>query len=161
MNQQLFDEQAFLSQTITAASTARPTIPAGTELIGVLGAPKARRTQGKQDWNRDRTYTVVDFPVSIELTPELKQLTHMNTMTLTHSVFVDTLPNGQIDQTTGASPQLRYLRDAAGMNTEGTAFNINMLAGRPVRVLLGHRPIVRDGAATDEVTEFIHRVGKP
>jgi hypothetical protein len=161
MNNQLFDEQAFLSQTTTTALAARPPIPAGSELIGVLGTPKARRTQGTKEWNRGQVYTVVDFPVSIELTPELKALTHLGTMTLTHSVFVDTTPDGRIDNSPGASAQLRYLRDAAGMNVEGREFNINMLAGRPVRVLIGHRPIVRDGTATDEVTEFIHRVGKP
>jgi hypothetical protein len=131
-------------------------------LIGILGEPKSRQNQGTKEWNREVTYTWVDFPVAFDLPPELKALTHMSRMTLTHSITVDAhqepaTGKWRIDTSPGASPRLRELREAAGMNVDGQQFNMRMLSGRPVRALIGHR---RRGD-TEEVTETIMRIGKP
>jgi hypothetical protein len=146
-----FDPASFLDATTQDALTRRPPIPAGTELVGIIGEPKPRQSQGKKD--PTATFTFLDLPIELDLTqnPAIRQLIGQDKVTLTYGFMVDLSPSGGLDTSPGKNGRLRQLREALGMNTAGQAFNPRMLQGRQVRVKISHRINEMDGEVYDQV----------
>jgi len=49
MTDSQFDSSTFLDATTTEANERRPPIPAGKVLLGIIGEPNIRQTEGKKE----------------------------------------------------------------------------------------------------------------
>lgn len=146
-----FDVSTFLDATTTDALSRRPPIPAGTELLGIIGEPKARQSQGKKD--PTQTFTFLDLPVEFDLNqiPAVREAVGQDKVTLTYGFMVDITPSGALDTSAGKNGRLRQLREALDMNKAGQTFNIRMLQGRQARFKISHRVNELDGEIYDQV----------
>ena len=146
-----FDPASFLDATTTEALTRRPPIQAGIELVGIIGEPKPRQSQGKKD--PTATFTFLDLPVEIDLTqnPAVAAAIGQAKVTLTYGFMIDITASGALDTSPGKNGRLRQLRDALGMNKPGEAFSIRNLQGRQIRVKIGHRVNEMDGEVYDQI----------
>ena len=72
-----------------------------------------------------------------------REVTQRDEVIVRHSCSLDVIkgPNGKpmIDERPGTNIDLGRLRTAVGMNIQGQDFNLNMLIGQPVKVLVTHR----------------------
>ncbi len=146
----IFDASTLLDATTTDALTRRPALPAGTELLGTIMEPKPRQSQGKTD--PTKVYTFLDIPIELDLTvrPDLmKQQGDLDKVTLTYGIGIDLNEAGAIDTAPGKNGRLRQLRDALGLNDPGKSFNLRMLQGRQIRVVISHR--TNDGEIYDQI----------
>lgn len=134
-----FDPSSLLDITTNDALTRRPPLPAGLELIGEIGEPKPRQSPGKQD--PTKVYTFLDIPITVDLSSDPKLMEEQGTdkVTLTYGISLDINEAGNIDSSPGKNGRLRQLRDALGLNDPGKSFNLRMLQGRQIRVVISHR----------------------
>ncbi len=146
-----FDPASFLDASTTDALTRRPPIPAGTELLGIIGEPKPRQSQGKKD--PTATFTFLDLPVEIDLTqnPAIAAAIGQDKVTLVYGFMVDITPSGALDTSPGKNGRLRQLREALGMNVPGQTFNPRMLQGRQARFKISNRVNEMDGEIYDQI----------
>ena len=144
-----FDPSAFLDATTTEANVKRSPIPAGTDVIAVIGEPKARTWTGKTD--PTKSGIVVDVPLEIDLTayPELAAFVGLPKVTLTDGLMLDTTESGGIDNSPGKNGKLRRYREALGLNEPGQPFSFRMMQGRMIKVKIKHRTY--EGEIYDEV----------
>lgn len=144
-----FDPMLLLAATTTEALVRRPPIPAGTELIGTVGEPKARQSQGVKD--SSKTYTFIDFPIELDLSSVagLPEIVGAPKVTLTYGVGLQLTDAGLIDWGIGKNSGLRRMREALDMNTPGSPFSIQGMQGRPIRVKVGQRTY--EGDLFDEI----------
>jgi hypothetical protein len=142
----IFDSATFLDATTTEALVKRPPVPAGTELIGILGEPKGRA--GEKD---GKSWTAVDFPVEVDLSayPDIAKLVNTQTVLFKLGIMLDTNEGGMIDWSTGKNGRLRKVREALGMNVAGQPFSIRAMQGRPIRFVVTHREY--EGEIFDEI----------
>lgn len=149
-----FDADTFLSGTTTDALTRRPPIPAGTEMIGIIGEPKSRQNAGKKESTLGQVFTSLDLPIELDLNqvPGLKELIGQDKVTLNYGFLIDLNAAGTaLDTSPGKNGRLRQLRETLGMNKAGEPFNIRMLQGRQLRVKIGHRVNDQDGEIYDQI----------
>lgn len=144
-----FDPSLFLDATITEASTKRNPIPAGADVTAVIGEPKSRTWQGKND--PTKSGVVVDLPLEIDLSmyPELATHVGVPKVTLTDGIMLDLTDNGQIDMAPGKNGKLRRYREALGMNVAGQPFSFRAMQGRLIKVKISHR--THEGEIYDQV----------
>lgn len=144
-----FDPTTFLDATITEANVKRSPIPAGSDVIAVIGEPKARTWVGRAD--PTKSGVAVDVPLEIDLTayPELQKQVGVPKVTLTDSIMLDTTESGAIDNSPGKNGKLRRYREALGMNVAGQAFSFRLMQGRMIKVKIKHRTY--EGELYDEV----------
>ncbi len=147
----IFNPDSFLDSTTTDALTRRPPIPAGTELLGIIGEPKPRQSQGKKD--PTATFTFLDLPVEFDLTqnPQVRAHVGQDKVTLTYGFMVDITASGALDTAPGKNGRLRQLREALDMNKPGQTFNPRMLQGRQARFKISHRINEMDSEVYDQV----------
>lgn len=134
MDTSIFDPNALLSTTTSDAFSRRPPIPAGTELVGVIGEVKPRQNAGKKD--PTKMYTFLDIPIEIDLSqaPHIMEALGQPKVTLRDSCILDVTPAGSLDGAPGKNGQLRRYREALDMNKPGEPFSLLAMQGRPVRV---------------------------
>ena len=94
-------------------------------------------------WSKeDRSGVMLDVHLDIDDANAL-EVTQRDEVIVRHSCSLDVIkgPNGKpmIDERPGTNIDLGRLRTAVGMNTQGQDFNLNMLIGQPVKVLVTHR----------------------
>ena len=94
-------------------------------------------------WSKeDRSGVMLDVPLDID-DANAREVTQRDEVIVRHSCSLDVIkgPNGKpmIDERPGTNIDLGRLRTAVGMNTQGQDFNLNMLIGQPVKVLVTHR----------------------
>jgi len=149
MSASAFDPDLLMAAVTEQALTRRPPIPAGTELLGMVGKPTGRQNPGKQD--PSKLYTFFDFPIEVDLTgvPGLAEMQGTTKINLRHSVSLDLTASGTIDWSTGKNGGLRRMREALDMNTAGQPFSIAAMQGRPIRVKIGNRTY--EGEIYDEI----------
>jgi hypothetical protein len=149
MNDSVFDPSTFLDATTTEANTRRPPVPAGTDLVGIIGEPVPRQTQGVKD--PSKTYLFLDIPITFDLNeaPNIKEITGVDQLTLRHSISLDTTPSGALDNSKGKNGGLRVLREALGMNNPGEPFSIRAIQGRRIRAKIKQRTY--QGELFDEI----------
>lgn len=146
-----FDSATFLDASTTDALTRRKPIPAGTELIGIIGEPKGRQSQGKKD--PTATFTFLDLPIELDLTqnPQIRELVGQDKVVLTYGFMVDLTAAGGLDTSPGKNGRLRQIREALQMNTPGQTFSPRNLQGRQIRVKISHRINEMDGEVYDQI----------
>lgn len=94
-------------------------------------------------WSKDdRSGVMLDVHLDID-DANAREVTQRDEVIVRHSCSLDVIkgPNGKpaIDERPGTNIDLGRLRTAVGMNKEGENFNLNMLIGQPVKVLVTHR----------------------
>ena len=94
-------------------------------------------------WSKeDRSGVMLDVHLDID-DANAREVTQRDEVIVRHSCSLDVIkgPNGKpmIDERPGTNIDLGRLRTAVGMNTQGQDFNLNMLIGQPVRLLVTHR----------------------
>lgn len=149
-----FDPNLFLDASTTDALVRRPPIPAGTELLGILGEPKPRQNQGKKESNQGVVYTSLDIPVEFDLTqnPTVRQIVGQDKVILNYGFLVDLNAAGTaFDTSPGKNGRLRQLREVLDLNKPGQTFNLRMLQGRQARFKISHRINDADGEVYDQV----------
>lgn len=149
-----FDPSLFMSATISEPSIRRPPIPAGQVLLGVLGEPKMRQTEGKKESNMGEVYTWLDIPVELDLTtkPDIRAHVGADKVTLTWSSRLDLTPTG-FDLSPGKNTGLRQLREAVDLNKPGDAFSIPMVQGRTVLAKIKNEPY--QGEVFDRIDSIV------
>jgi hypothetical protein len=133
-----FDPASFMDATVTEAMTKRPPIPAGRDVIGIIGEPKIRTWQGKKD--PTQSGIAADIPIEIDLTayPDLHKIVGADKVTLVDSIMLDTTEGGMIDTAPGKNGKLRRYREALGMNSPGTPFSFRAMQGRQIKAKIKH-----------------------
>lgn len=140
-----FDPSTFLSQRTSDDFTKRPPLPAGLEIIGVIGTElKTRQTQGKDD--PSVTYNWLDIPIKLDLSscpaiPARVREALGDSLTLTHGIRLDFTPSGALDSSPGKNGGLRQYREATKLTKEHgiVDFGITDLCGRIVKAKISHR----------------------
>jgi hypothetical protein len=149
-----FDPSVFLQATTTEANTRRPPIPGGTVLLGTIGEPKIRQTEGKKEAVLGQTFTWLDLPIALDLTanPTLREKIGQDSVTLNWSTRLDTTEQGGFDMSTGKNNGLRQLREALDLNKPGDTFGLLMVQGRPVRCSIKNEPY--EGEVYDKIDKL-------
>lgn len=140
-----FDPALFLDATISEPSVRRPPLPAGREIIGVIGEVKSRSWRGRED--PTKSGISIDVPVKLDLTPHpdlIQLLGGITELTLTDGIMLDTTPQGGIDMAPGKNPKIRRYREALDMNKPGDVWSPRMMQGRMIKVKIGHRIVDRE-----------------
>lgn len=134
-----FDPSVFLDATVSEPSIRRPPLPAGTELIGIIGEPKASGGQQKAD--PSKSWTRVDLPIEFDLAsrPELQAIVGVPKLVITDGVMIDLTPANTIDNSPGKNGKMRRYREALSLNTQGVNFSWRMVQGRMIKVKIKHR----------------------
>ena len=137
-----FDPNTFLTQRTTGDFTKRPPIPAGLEIVGVIGTElKARKAVNKEDPTVE--YVFLDIPIKLDLTTSTtaRKAVGADNITLIHGVRLDFTPSGVLDNSPGKNPGLRQYREALKLTAEHGVndFGIWDLAGRIVKCKISHR----------------------
>jgi hypothetical protein len=155
MSDSIFDPNALLNSTVTEAFTKRHPIPAGKELIGVIGELKIRQNAGKKD--PTKMYTFLDITIEIDLSqdPEVQSIVGQPKVTLRDSCILDTTPSGTLDVAPGKNVGLRRYREALDMNTPGQPFSFSAMQGRPVRVKIKNEPY------NDDIIDGVAAIARP
>lgn len=153
----IFNPESFIDATLTAPSTRRPLLPTDREYTAiVIGDPKARTWQGKQD--ATKSGVAIDLQLEIEVPADLQPTIGQPKIQLRDSIMLDTVagPDGQviIDNSPGRNGRLRQYRESVNLNKPGDAFNVRMLQGRPLKVKLNHKPLP-SGDVVEEVGGLI------
>ena len=151
MESSIFDPNALLQSTTSESFSRRPPIPAGTELIGVIGEVNPRQNAGKKD--PTKMYTFLDIPIEIDLSqnPAVMELVGQPKVTLRDSCILDITPSGTLDGAPGKNGQLRRYREALDMNKPGEPFSLLAMQGRPVRVKIKNEDPNNSGELVDSV----------
>ena len=94
-------------------------------------------------WSKDdRSGVMLDVHLDID-DANAREVTQRDEVIVRHSCSLDVVkgPNGKpiIDTKPGTNVDLGRLRAATNLNSPGQAFNLNMLIGQPVKVLVTHR----------------------
>ena len=94
-------------------------------------------------WSKeDRSGVMLDVHLDID-DANAREVTQRDEVIVRHSCSLDVVkgPNGKpiIDTKPGTNVDLGRLRAATNMNSPGQPFNLNMLIGQPVKVLVTHR----------------------
>ena len=94
-------------------------------------------------WSKDdRSGVMLDVHLDID-DANAREVTQRDEVIVRHSCSLDVIkgPNGKpiIDTKLGTNVDLGRLRAATNLNSPGQAFNLNMLIGQPVKVLVTHR----------------------
>ena len=141
-----FNPEQFLGAALTAPLVKRPPADAGRPYSATVQMPKVR------PWSSDkggehRSGWAADIGLEIQLPPEVASKVGQPKITLSDSVFLDTLPDGKggysLDMAPGRNRGLRRYYDATGLNKPGTT--MNHLAGQLVKVVLKHE-VAKDGS---------------
>ena len=137
MSNDLFDVSELSEAVVTAAnSTSIIPCPEG-EFPAIIKKFDIRA------WSKeDRSGVMLDVHLDID-DANAREVTQRDEVIVRHSCSLDVIkgPNGKpmIDERPGTNIDLGSLRTAVGMNTQGQDFNLNMLIGQPVKVLVTHR----------------------
>lgn len=158
MDASMFDPQSFLDATISEPSVRRPPLPIENPATddrlytGILGEPKPRTWQGKQD--PSRSGIAFDVPITIEVPGQLQQSLKLSpTVVLQDSIMLDLTEQGSIDNSPGKNRRLRVYRDATDLNKAGDVFSFRKLAGKVVKVKIEHE--IYQGEIMDRVNTVL------
>ena len=148
-----FDPSMYLDATITEASTRRPPLPVGRELLGTITEVKVIPGQSTDKKTGElRSFVRVEIPIEFDLSTdaELAKIQGTTKVTLTDSLFLDLVQgSGAIDMAPGKNNKLRRYREALDMNTAGQTFSFRMMNGRPIRARIKHEPY--EGEVYDKI----------
>ena len=90
----------------------------------------------------DRSGVMLDVHLDID-DANAREVTQRDEVIVRHSCSLDVIkgPDGKpkIDTKPGTNVDLGRLRAATNLNSPGQPFNLNMLIGQPVKVLVTHR----------------------
>jgi hypothetical protein len=136
MSESQFDPSLLLDATTSEASTRRPPIPAGTELIGIIEEINPRVVQGKKD--PSKSYTFVDVKIRVSVPHELQAHGQPAEVVFVDGISLDTTAHGGFDMAPGKNGKLRRYRDSLDMNTPGVPFSLRNMIGRQIRVKIKH-----------------------
>lgn len=140
-----FDPATFLNQRTSDEFTKRPPLPAGLEILGVIGTElKTRQNTNKED--PSIVYNWLDIPIKLDLTsspgiPSKIREALGDSLTLTHGIRIDFTPSGALDTSPGKNGGLRQYREATKLTKEHGVkdFGISDLCGRIVKAKISHR----------------------
>ena len=138
-----FNPEQFLNAALTAPLTKRPPAPAGRLFDATIGMPKFRSGISSKDPSNPREWFAMDIPLEIELPSDVAGTVGQAKITLTDSVFLDTVSGGGLDMAPGRNRGLRRYYDATGLNKPGTT--PSHLPGNRVKVILKHE-VAKDGS---------------
>jgi hypothetical protein len=144
-----FDAASFASMSFEGQNdTKLVPIPVG-EYVGVITDIAVNTWQGKED----PTKSGLKLSATIELDKDLPEpggstigaVTGRDKNTVKHDVMLDVSADGKgLDMGKGKNVSLGRLREAVGLNNPGQPFSFQMLVGRPVKVMIAHRPYKED-----------------
>lgn len=146
-----FDPSLFLDATVEQASTARPLLPAGRDVICTLGEPKMTAWSNKEKTSAGlkalvpHEFIVAQLPADIQAMFAAKDgMPAIEKFIIMGDIMLDTIDNGQgipiLDMAPGKNGRLRQYREATGLNEPGRPFSVRMLQGHSVRVKITHEP---------------------
>lgn len=151
-----FDPSTFLDATTTEQSVRRPPLDPG-DYTAVTGELKVRSWTSTKPEAKVKSGIAFDVPLTVEVPLEMQERLKLpsSTINMQDSIMIELTSGGGIDYGVGKNGALRRWRDATNCNTPGQPFSPRMLAGKVVKVKIGHR--LWEGDVLDE----IQAVAKP
>lgn len=140
-----FDPQQFLDAQVSEVNEKRPPLPEHapdssdglyTAVIGEI-TPKTGTVQNGPRAGQSWVAMNVQLKVAIpqQLQDELKLQPEL---TLTDSAFLDTTPEGGLDNSPGRNRKQRQYREACDLNKAGDVFSWRKLTGQAVKIKIKH-----------------------
>jgi hypothetical protein len=131
-----FDAEAFQNAIFTEAnSTTMVPWPAGTYVGTIKKAEVRSGTVQKQGNNYGKPWA----GLSVQVEVDKSFLPEGASPVASGMVMLDLTDAGGLDTSKGRNIGLGRLREAAGLNSPGQAFQFGMLEGKTVKVSTGHR----------------------
>lgn len=129
----IFDPNLLLDETTEQVSERRPPLPVG-EYQAIIGEVEAK------PWSKDDGSSGMRLilPIKIVVPPAQAESLGYSELTLRDGGPVDLTPNGSVDYSKGKNNKIRAYRDATDLNKSGERFNLRMLTGRMVKVVVQH-----------------------
>lgn len=148
----MFNPEAFLSATITAAlDTRRTPCPVG-EYPAIVVDHKVKSGEISKGDRIGETWAAVEVSYEIQ-DPGVKALLGLPKVTSRQFIMLDLTPEGHLDLAKGKNIQLGKYREACGENDASRPFSFPMCVGKHVVVKVGHRADNNDPEIKyDEVT---------
>lgn len=143
-----FDPKLLLdAQTTEANSTVRIPVPAQEHLSVITAVDIRSGNKDGKDWSfLDVTYEIDD--------PAVKAALGRDKVSLTQGIGLD-FTAGSLDYSKGKNVNLGRLREACGLNVPGQPFSFRMFVGKPVKILVTHKPSDRPGSQPGDVFENV------
>jgi len=143
----LFSAEQYASLNINETSEARDLLIAGEEYDAIVSEVKTVLRSNKEG----NETPVVDIKLTVEVPYAQQANVGRDTIDLTDSVWLETTASGEIDMGKGKNFRMKEYRDATNNNVKGKPFNFEMLAGHPVRVVVGRYTSKKNGKDYESV----------
>jgi hypothetical protein len=156
----IFDPAMYMdSQTTDQGSTERVYLTPTKLFMAVIEKAETRKWVKKDDPSVQGL--ALDVTFNIDDADEKARLGRTK-LTVTQGLMIDLTDSTPpaIDYSKGKNVDLNRLRDAVGLNTPGQPFSFRMLVGRPVRVMVSHKPSDRPGAQPGDMYENVTAYAK-
>jgi hypothetical protein len=152
MQASAFDPKAFLDMQFSeASSTERVNIPAGEHLALVEKVETTKWTK-KDDSTKFGLRLDVTYLID---SADVKALLGREKVTVTQGIMLDLTPTGGLDFSKGRNVTLGRLRECVGLNKPGESFGFRMLEGRPLKIVIGHKPSEAPGAQPGDMYDNV------
>lgn len=143
MNPSAFNPDTFLQTNYADATSTATVLLPKDDYVGVIKDLVPRQVQGTKD--PSKYYLFLDFQVEIGTPGALKEELGRDISRIRDSISIELLEGSNaIDMGKGKNVKLGRLRDAAGQNISGEAWNPSMLNGAAVKVSVIQEPSDKD-----------------
>lgn len=158
----VFDPKQFLGLTVSGPMATKITpVPEGEWLAIISTKQPVAEWFDEAEWKDKKsgqTKTQPTCKVPFEITDSrAKELVKRETLMVNYDMFLDLLPNGQLDTGEDKNVRLGALREALGQNSEPSWTFERLFGAGPVMVKIVHR---KDDKRPDDTFPTITRVAK-
>lgn len=133
----MFDPDTFVNMIVDQPNSTSSTPCPADEFVAVVKEVKARQWKKKDDPSvagmaLDILWSVDDAAV--------RALLDREEVVVKQGVMLDLTEQGGLDMGKGKNVGLGRLREALSLNEPGQPFSFSMMAGRPAKIVVSHRP---------------------
>lgn len=158
----VFDPKQFLNLTVSGPMATKITpAPEGEWLCNISTKTPVAEWFDEAEWKdkksgQTKTQPTCKVPVEI-VDPRAKELVKRETLMVSYDMFLDLLPNGQLDTSEDKNVRLGALREALGQNNEPSWTFERLYGAGPFMAKVVHQ---KDDRRPDDTFAKISRVAR-